>query len=498
MRKLIGATVLFATVTMAGSDEAAWRDHVPTPIFDKNPALTELYYTAWKQAWDHVKTQPGLPQSPYMDEGLWDNTIWIWDTCFMVHFCKYAPDSFPGVQSLRNFYVPIHDMGTDKSKIPLVIQHPDNPPLFAWVEYDYCRMTNDTAHLQTLMDSAYLQKHFEWFETVQPGYRLRGGATAVKRVANGYHWSGTPSGMDNTPRGRNIGYNNTLWLDAAAQQGLSALYISRMYSRLNDPEKAKAWMSKYDALKQLLNTRYWNDTDGFYYDIDVRDNSFVPVKTPASFWPLMAEMASDTQAKRQIEAMTNPEIFGGTIPWPTIDRKAPEFNAEHGDYWRGGVWLPTAYMGIKAAEKYGYFKEAAESAENLVGHMLKTYQNYTPHTIWECYRPNAPEPSVNHGHRVREDFCGWSALGPISLFIENILGFHDADGVKRELHWYLHQQERHGIEKLRFAGITTNVIYDGKGTVNIKSNQPYTLIINGKRHAINAGGTTLKNVTPVK
>lgn len=51
----------------------------------------------------------------------------------MAFFTKYSPKEFPGVESLLNFYGPMHD---GSGKLPLRIQHPDNPPLFAWAEYE--------------------------------------------------------------------------------------------------------------------------------------------------------------------------------------------------------------------------------------------------------------------------------------------------------------------------------------------------------------------------
>lgn len=492
MKKTVVAALLtLGTILSAAPGTTAWKDKIPHPIFDKDTGFIELYNLAWQQAYDHLKHQPGLPQSPYMDEALWDDTIWIWDTCFMVQFCKYAPDAFPGVESLHNFYTAIHDSAVKKENYPLKIQHPDNPPLFAWCEYDYFRMTNDTVRLSQILDSGYLQKHFEWFDSVPQGYTFKGAQTKIKRTPFGYHWSGTPSGMDNTPRGRGVGYEGILWVDAIAQQGLSALYIARMYETVGKRAEAHEWLKKYHKLKALVNQYYWDEEDGFYYDIDAKTLEHIKVKTPASFWPLLAEMASRKQGERQMKAVTDTEIFGGKIPWPTVDRKAPEFDAETGNYWRGGVWIPTAYMGIKAAEKYGCLKEAAESAENLVQHMLNTYRGYAPHTIWECYRPNTPYPSINHGKRVGEDFCGWSALGPISLFIENILGFYDVDGVTRTIHWDLHQPGRHGIQKLRFADITTDIVFDGQTTVDVVTDKPYTLVINGKKFQIKSGKNKL-------
>lgn len=45
----------------------------------------------------------------YMDENCYEDQIWIWDTCFMVLFAKYAPRAFPGIESLDNLYKPIHE-----------------------------------------------------------------------------------------------------------------------------------------------------------------------------------------------------------------------------------------------------------------------------------------------------------------------------------------------------------------------------------------------------
>ena len=77
------------------------KKQIPQPVFGQNPELVDLYWKAWEMAYDHIKVQKGIPQSSYMDEALWDDTIWIWDTEFMVLFCKYAPKLFPGIESLN-------------------------------------------------------------------------------------------------------------------------------------------------------------------------------------------------------------------------------------------------------------------------------------------------------------------------------------------------------------------------------------------------------------
>ncbi|MFC1498432.1 trehalase family glycosidase [Verrucomicrobiota bacterium] len=484
------------------SADETWKKQVPEPVFEDNAGYIELYWKAWELAHDHIMVKEGLPQSPYMDEAFSKGEDWIWDTCFMVQFCKYSPEVFPGIQTLNNFYAPLHDGVASSGKISI----PDNPPLFAWTELEYYKLTGDKEHLEKLIhEKQYLQKHFAWFDTVQPGYVIpppnkpSRAKTCVKRVPLGYHWEGGRSGMDNTPRGRRgekatrSRPNNPkmLWIDAIAQQGLSALSIARLAEELGDKALQRKYMAEYEKLKKLVNDHYWDKKDGIYYDIHVDTKKHMKVMTPASFWPMLAEMCSKEQAAQMVKLVKNPEVFGGDIPWVTLARNDPDFVEDYGEYWRGSVWLPTAYMSVKAIQKYGYYELAAENAENIVKHMLKTYKEYEPHTIWECYSPSRAEPAKHGKRRVRANFCGWSALGPISLFIENVLGFHVIDASKRRIEWFLHQQGKHGLKNLRFGDILTSIVYEGKGKVAVKSNGAYTLVINGSSYDIKKGQKSL-------
>lgn len=478
---------------------------IPQPVFDAEPGYVELYWKAWEQAYAHVKWQKGLVQPLYMDEGLWDDTIWIWDSEFMVMFCKYAPKLFPGIQTLDNFYYTmLEDSGSS-----LRIQHPDNPPFFAWVENDYYKITGDRDHIrELLLDKKFPQRYWDLFPTLSPERKLQFDhyPIALKYKGIGYEWSGISSGMDNTPRTR--AGKGMLWVDAISQQALSALYISRLAKVAGDGATAREFEKKWKELRVIVNKYYWDDSDGCYYDIvpapsgetaSVADVQASPsawrttgILTPASFWPMLAEIPSKAQARRMTEFALRPDKLGGEVPWVTVSRDDPDFDANDGWYWRGSMWLPTAYMGIKALEKYGFQEAADTTAEKVLSWMLRTYCDYEPHTIWECYSPTAPTPSSNHGKRVRPDFCGWSALGPISLFIENVLGFHDIDASSRTVRWDIRHDCRHGLNNLTFGDTTTDLLYDpAASTVTIRSNKPYCLILNGKSHRIRAGVTTI-------
>jgi hypothetical protein len=93
---------------------------------------------------------------------------------------------------------------------------------------------------------------------------------------------------------------------------------------------------------------------------------------------------------------------------------------------------------------------------------------------------------------VRRDFCGWSALGPISMYIEEVIGFHTVNAFERVVEWQKPNEFKKalGIKNLRFADVVTDIIAEGN-VCCVKSNRPYTLKINGKAFQIFAGEQTI-------
>ena len=191
-------------------------------------------------------------------------------------------------------------------------------------------------------DKRYLQRWFEKFENFDPSAPAIRGATFpvhAQRVGDkGYRWTGGASGMDNTPRGRkgekDLGPKapadcpdnpDLLWVDAYAQQALAALSISRIAELLGDGAGAADWRAKYEAKKAKINELYWDETDGFYYDILASDLSKCKVPTMASYWTLLAEVPNLRQRAKMIEKLMDTKWFGGKVPTPSLARKDADF-----------------------------------------------------------------------------------------------------------------------------------------------------------------------------
>lgn len=477
-----------------------WRSRVPEVVYP-DTSLVNLYNRAWQIASGRVRRGPeGMVASPYLDENCYDDQIWIWDGCFMVMFSKYASDIFPGKETLMNYYAPIHDGAPSPLRIHLV----DNPPLFAWTELENFKFSADTARLGMLLGpDGYLEKHYHFFNSLVAGDRNDRISpnpifTRVWRNGRGntigYTWNGNASGMDNTPRGRmSGGWSEIMWVDAIAQQALSARCISELNALNGDAANALRWENEYKRLCREINSRYWDEETGFYYDVDIHTDKPCRVATPASFWVMLAGAAPEERAARMVEKLHDPRFFGGELPWPSLARSDEDYDSITGNYWRGGIWLPMVYMGTKALERYGYTELADSLAAKIVRMQARVYGSEEPHTIWETYNPNADGPSTEHGRRVRQEFCGWSALGPISLFIENVLGFRKASGLTRELQWDLNPAGgKHGLRNLRFGDVTVSLVYEpSTDLISIDSNRPFTLLLNGSRISISAGSSTI-------
>ena len=461
------------------------RSRIPQIIFDRQPGYVELYDKAWELAAEHIYHDPGMPSPRYMGEGCNCGRVWIWDTCFMVLFCRYSAGYFPGMESLENLYRPIHDSAPASCRI----HHVDNPPLFAWLEYEYAKFTGDTSRIRRVIsDKKYLQKHYDLIEHAAWGQRVPCGACLVKTQpfeGKGFYWTGNASGMDNTPRGNDCGYN-ILWVDLMAQQALSALCISRLAELIGDTGTQMHYSAEYQGKKEILNKYYYDRQDGVYYDILDTDLKPCRVLTPASYWPILAECASEEQLERQIAFTMRPEKLGGEFPLNSVSRDS-RFYSPDGSYWRGGIWLPTCYMTIKSLERYGRLDLAADLARRIIDLQYRTFRDVEPHTIWECYSPSGPYPSTEKtGKLCRQDFCGWSALGPISLLIENVIGLYDADAFTNTLKLHRTKQGIHGIRNFRFGNITADIILSDD-SITVTTDKPFTLEVDGRPYALSAG-----------
>ena len=143
-----------------------------------------------------------------------------------------------------------------------------------------------------------------------------------------------------------------------------------------------------------------------------------------------------------------------------------------------------AFRGIKAATQFYVFRQSDNNDVYMADGFISKLD----------YPLSEKALAARHKEtRVRPDFCGWSALGPLALFLENVIGIYKADAFENKVYWALPEQivGKLGIRNYSFGDVVTDLVYEN-GFLNTVSNQPYTLLIKGLEIAVPAGEQKIK------
>ena len=480
---------------------------LPEVIYDENPGYIDLYNAAWGFAREKISkgnVAKGFVAA-YMDEGFNDH-IYQWDTCFMMFFGVYGGNEFPAMHSVDNFYLKQRENGyicrvqsetTGKDYDPTPTDPHVNPPLYAWVEYNYLMKSGDESRL--LPAIYHNHKYFQWLKN-------------NCRTPEGFYFtSNLGSGMDNSPR-EGSAYG---WIDITSQMALFAMYMEKLCTVAGNTKLAKQYQGEYDALKKLVNDKMWSAKDGIYYDVK-KNGTFHAKKTIASFWPMLAMLASPEQLKLLAGHLKNPDEFYRPHLFPTLSKSEPEYDPK-GHYWLGAVWAPTTFMTIKGLEANGFDDFAHEASLNHIQNMYEVYANFVPDKkklpykqnnipfppdldgtkqIWECYSSEFKEPATRWDNifYVRPKFVGWSGDGPIALLIENVIGIR-LDAPTSKIVWTISSDKKNGVKNLPFAGGSVNLVMEkidnGKPVIAASSTLPFAVTLEIK-HAGKVYSQTIK------
>ncbi len=461
----------------------------PRFFSDDHPEWTELAAFAWQMAETKINHTPGNGVPPILTCMPNAPTIWLWDSCFMVFYARYAPDLLPALNNLDFFYrlqredgfiAMAHHLETAKPKWGERI----NPPLAAWAELAYWRLSGDASRFPRVLPA--LVRFFDWVKH-------------HRRRTSGLYWfedSGS-SGMDNSPRSgyhaAHLDGSDICHIDLIAQQALAAEALAEMAHTVEDEALAARMGAEREELVLLLNRHHWSERGRFYYDLfhltsPGAQHNFVNHETAAAFWPLLAGACNEAQVAALLERLQDPEAFWTRHPVATLSRRDPNFTPS-GGYWLGGVWPPINYMVAKGAHRVGRPDVARKLAEAHLDAMATVFRETG--TIWEAYAPDAiapgtkkrlrnPEGGLEAEQLVRRDFVGWGGLGPMAMLAEDVFGL-DFDAPAGRIRWRLELAGRHGVEDVRFGGGRVSLVAerrvdaDGLRRIKINSDVAFTL-----------------------
>ena len=473
------------TVTIPTYEEAA--SQLPQPLWDGHEDVIRCYNKAWQIAFQNLnnpREHSGLI-APFIDAAF-NEHLFMWDSCFMLMFGKYAAKLFPFQETLDNFYAFQHEDGficreiAEENGADIFAPHnivSTGPNVMSWCEYEHYLFHGDTARMESIFP--VLLAYHQW---------LRKNRT---RPDGGYWTNGWASGMDNMPRLKNksrlacyFSHGNMVWVDACMQQLLSCNILIEMAQMCGRTADVADLEEEREVLKKLINEKLWDEKSRFYYDLWA-DGQHSDVKIAGAYWGLLADAVPEERRQGFVEHLSNPKEFNRPNRIPTLSADSKFYNPK-GDYWRGSIWAPTNYMALKGLEKHGHHALAFEIAENALKNVVEVFRKSG--TLYENYAPE----SAQKGSIAKGDFVGWSGLFPISTLFEYVFGLK-WNGRTKELVWDVFLADRFGVQNfpLGMEG-TANILCpkrenaQGKPNVQVTADMDFTLVLrwNGQEERI--------------
>ncbi len=454
-------------------------DRLPRPFWSGHDDAIRCYDKVWRLAFQNLRNpQEGSGMvSPFISTAF-NGFLFMWDSCFILMFARYGKSAFDFQGTLDNLYSKQHEDGFISREIHEVsgierFERHDTvstgPNIMSWCEWEYYKNYHDIDRLKRIFPA--LLGYHRWMRN-------------YRSWPDGSCWStGLGCGMDNLPRCPN-GYDHMLhhgfmsWVDATAQALLSAKCLKLMgeeIGRLTDLDDIR---HDIDFLTNYLNSNMWNETCGIYTD-RFRDGTLSDVITVGGFWPILAGATDDTRAERMLQMLEDPKHFNRPHRVPALSASHPEYNAENGGYWKGGVWAPTNYMVLRGLRSLGTNRAAKLAHEiglNHVENITKVYND--TETVWENYTPEAAKQG-----QAKPDFVGWSGMGPVAILFEEVFGLQP-DIPNHRLVLDVRLVDEYGVENYPFSDhglLNINVAKRGsvkeKPEVRVQSTMALTLDI---------------------
>ncbi|MDQ3682838.1 MAG: hypothetical protein M3352_07180 [Bacteroidota bacterium] len=256
-------------------------------------------------------------------------------------------------------------------------------PWYSWLNWEVYQITKDETFLREMYGSS--KKFFEFYisnrDSDKDGLCEWGGEAILESVRDALVavWDevGYPSNFES--------------LDLNCMLVMEAKSLEAMASKLGLNEEAAYWKNDHEKRAALINATFWDEVNGFYYNVDKNTHRFTYKKENdlkrdeiIGFLPLWAGIADTAKAVRLLKKLTDPEQFWRPFGVPSLSAKDSYYNPK--GYWNGPVWVEWNYLIMKGLIDYGYMPEAKELVNRVAKGMITILKQN--HNLWEFYSPD--------------------------------------------------------------------------------------------------------------
>lgn len=371
------------------TEKEYWSDffnqQVP-PLKTKDSTVIKTYYHAWATFWSNrMEGGDGLTPYPYLASSafMYPNQ-YFWDEGFHSILLSNLKDKNLPYQFLRNFkYAQAFDGGMPGSssftknaenyfKEVNKKGSQDMQPLIYAVTLKYLKEKDGWPKDKIRIMYDTFNKYVEWLYKSKDKDK-----NGLVEYTNSFN-----SGTDDSPRfdglfsnGNHVGemqavesVEQNVWLS------LMHYNLSEMAALLGDKNAAVKHANKAAILEAKIEKYFWNEKDGFYYDINVATHHQIKVKTELSFMVMFLKNAKEDRIKRVVtEHLTNPKEFWVNFPVPSVALSEPTFTEN--TMWRGPVWPNMNWLICLGLEQHGYKDLAKEIANRTVKMLGPQYKD---------------------------------------------------------------------------------------------------------------------------
>lgn len=343
-----------------------------------------------------------IPSGEIEHEGLfpsyhyeWFNGFWSWDSWkhavgLSYYDLRLAKEQIKLMFKFQNDDGFVADCVYRDTTIEAHNYRDTKPPLSAWAVAKIYEKDKDLEFVKYMYPK--LKKYHYWWYTKrdhdQDGLSEYGSTDGSLIAAK---WE---SGMDNAIRFDNSKIlKNTEGAYSLDQESVDLnaylyaekLFLVQLAEALNLDDASK-YKSEADVLKTKIQTQFYDENDGWFYDTNLNGTQFIRGEGSEGWTALWANAATQEQADAVKNKMMNPNKFYTKVPFQTMSADHEKFDPLKG-YWRGPNWLDQAYFGVKALRNYGFNNEAdkatiqiLEGAKGLLGKGKSIRENYHPLT----------------------------------------------------------------------------------------------------------------------
>jgi putative isomerase len=346
----------------------------------------------WRIPAGEIKHEGLFPSYHYK----WFNGFWSWDSWkhavgLSYYNTELAKEQMKLMFAFQNKDGFIVDCVYRDTLIEKHNYRDTKPPLSVWAVVKIHEKDNDTEFIKYMYPK--LKLYHEWWYNKRDHDKdglCEYGSTDGSLIAA--KWE---SGMDNAIRFDNSkivknsegAYSiDQESVDLNAYLYAEKIYLAKLATVLHKGEDAKKLKTEAEALKNQIQSQFYDVNDGWFYDTTLDGKTFIKGEGSEGWTALWANAATKEQAEALKNKMMNPKKFYTKVPFQTMSADHEKFNPLKG-YWRGPNWLDQAYFGVKSLRNYGFIQDADKAtiqilkgAEGVLGKGQSIRENYHPLT----------------------------------------------------------------------------------------------------------------------